>query len=449
LLNVAPGKTLPNCLTISPAEFIEIKASGGEYSDKLLFDFLSDANQGLIDDGQLGSWLMAVRLKGMTPAETTALTIGMARSGRELDMSSFNGPVIDKHSTGGVGDKVTLIIGPLLAAAGVFMPKLSGRGLGFTGGTIDKLESIPGFNCGISVEQLISQTHRIGLAIGAQTSELAPLDGKLYAMRDVTATVQSTPLIAASVMSKKLAAGAKIIILDVTCGAGAFMTNRRDAAELAALMVKIGKGAGRQVRALVTNMEEPLGSAVGNALEVKEAIEVLSGINKFPDVRQIVLELGAVALIEAGLDNNLENARQKLAALLDNGKALEKFAQLIEAQGGNAKVIENLNLLGSCPTYITSGIKKEGYVEKINPMAIALASMELGAGRKRKGDSIDHQVGIEVMAKVGNRVSIGQNLIKIHARSEQGKEMAKKLEETAFIISDKPVEAPLLILDAF
>lgn len=436
-------------MTLPPSEFIEIKASGNEYPENLLLDFLEQANKGLIDDGQLGSWLMAVRLKGMTPAETTALTLGMARSGRELDMSGFDGPVVDKHSTGGVGDKVTIIIAPLLAAAGIYMPKLSGRGLGFTGGTIDKLESIPGFNCNISVEQMIAQTRRIGLAIGSQTSELAPLDGKLYAMRDVTATVRSLPLIAASVMSKKLAAGAHIIVLDVTCGAGAFMTDKSQAAELASLMVKIGQGAGRQVRALVTNMDEPLGCAVGNALEIKEAIEVLSGSKKYEDVRNVVLELGAVAMLEAGLEKDAIQAKIHLEKLLDNGKALEKFARFVEAQGGDTKIIENVGLLGSCNVYRTSGSVKDGYIEKIDPMAIALASVELGAGRKRKGDCIDHQVGIEVLAKVGDKVSAGQNLLIVHARSDKGQSIVNQLENSAFTISDKIPEKPSMVLASF
>ena len=444
-----PSINKVNRLTISPAEFIEIKASGGEYSEQLLLNFLADANANLIDEGQLGAWLMAVRLKGMSPEETTALTLGMARSGLELDMTGFDGPVIDKHSTGGVGDKVTLIICPLLAAAGIYLPKLSGRGLGFTGGTIDKLESIPGFNCTLTVEQLIAQTHRIGMAIGSQTSELAPLDGRLYAMRDVTATVQSIPLIAASVMSKKLAAGAKIIILDVTCGGGAFMTERQNAINLASLMVQIGKGAGRQIRAAVTNMDEPLGSAVGNAIEVKEAIEVLSGSKKIADVREVVIELGILALLEAGTEKNVEQARAKLINLLDSGKALEKFAQFVSAQGGNGKIIEDPDLLGSCSVYRTKGIKKSGYIQKVDAMEIALASLELGAGRKRKSDKIDHLVGIEVFAKVGDHVEAGQNLLAVHARGEEGLSLAQMLEEKAFTISEEPAKPPATILEIF
>lgn len=440
--------TQPRQLSVSPANFIDIKATGGEHTTNDLTAFLADASNGHIAAEQLGAWLMAVRLKGMTSRETTDMTLALAASGKQLDWSALSGrPVVDKHSTGGVGDKVTIILVPLLAACGLSVPKLSGRGLGWTGGTIDKLEAIPGFNCNLTADQILEQTRRIGCAIGAQTPDLAPLDGLLYKMRDVTATVQSIPLIAASVMSKKLAAGAGIIVLDVTCGRGAFMTNLAEALELSRLMVQIGQGAGRRVRALITDMDEPLGRAVGNALEVAEAIEVLSGRGP-SDVRQVVMALGSAALIEAGLCADEESATLKLATHLHDGSALAKFRELIKAQGGDPRVVDDPTLLGSCPCCRTSGIGKDGWIQSVDPMAIAQAALELGAGRRRKEDKIDHGVGIFVAAKTGDRVTKGQGLVGVHARdASQAERIARDLEESAFVISDQPVAHRQLILE--
>ncbi len=432
------------------AKFIDDKAKGREHSPEAITEFCQLITASNVDEAQIGAWLMAVMWRGMTARETTALTVAMANSGRQLDLSGFPGPVVDKHSTGGVGDKVTIIIAPLLAAAGLFVPKLSGKGLGHTGGTIDKLHAIPGFSCDLTVDAMIAQAGRIGVAIGAQTPELAPLDGRLYATRDVTGTVASIPLISASIMSKKLAAGAPTIVLDVTCGRGAFMGNLYEARALTQSMVAIGLGAGRKVSALITDMDQPLGQAVGNAIEVHEAIMVLSGAKEYPDVRKVVLELGALTLVEAGLATDRQAAQVQLESLLDNGKALAKFQQLVEAQGGDPAIADDpVSLIDGNLLYRSQGTSRGGWIKSVDPMAIALASLELGAGRHRKGDTIDYAVGIEVLGKVGDRVNRGQSLIHAYARTSAGQHVANQLELTAFEISEEPAYAQPIVLDEF
>jgi pyrimidine-nucleoside phosphorylase len=433
-----------------PAAFIDIKVKQGEYTPQQLDDFIAALMRDEIDDCQVGAWLMAVLLQGMTIKEAAALTTAMASSGKRLNLdNSMPGPIADKHSSGGVGDKLTLILGPLLAAAGIYQLKLSGRGLGHTGGTIDKLESIPGFKCDLSIDTLLDQVRRIGVAIGAQTKDLAPADGKLYAIRDVTATVESIPLIASSIMSKKIAAGAPTIVLDVKCGTGAFMKTESGAKELASLMVEIGKALGRNMRALVTNMNQPLGRAVGNALEVREAIEVLNGGGP-PDVRELTLELAAEVLLTTGTVSDVGKAREQLSALLANGSALQKFGDLIEAQGGNRKIIENPNLLGGHSAIKSPGCTKGGWVKSIDPMTIAIACKNMGGGRSRKDDLIDSLAGVELNAQVGDRVEAGQSLLTVYCAEEaQGVQLAQQLENTAFILSDRPIERPILVLERF
>jgi pyrimidine-nucleoside phosphorylase len=395
---------------------------------------------GEIPDYQVAAWLMAVRWRGMTAEETLALTSSLVASGQTLEWRTDR-PVVDKHSTGGVGDKTSIALVPLLAAAGLVFVKMSGRGLGHTGGTIDKLESIPGFETDFSLDRLQRQVERIGCALVGQSRDLAPADGALYALRDVTATVDSLPLIASSVMSKKLAAGAGAIILDVKFGAGAFIGGEVEAKELALAMIAIGEGAGRRVGAVLSSMDVPLGRAVGNALEVAEAIELLHGGGS-ADLRELTLLLGARLMALAGAEPDVDEARSTLARLLESGAAADKLAQLVEAQGGDASVVEDPGRLPHAPHVEMVRSPRSSWVRSVDARSIAEAALALGAGRRRKGDEVDPRTGVRLLARSGEHVAAGEPFAEIHAASAASARPAAALVERAYRWSEDKVEVP-------
>ena len=382
-------------------------------SDELEF-FVDGFTRGDIPDYQASAWCMAVLLNGMTEAEATALTLHMAHSGDTLDLHHLAPFVVDKHSTGGVGDKTTLVIAPLVACHGLPVGKMSGRGLGFSGGTIDKLESIRGFNVSLTTAQFMDMLAHHGIVVSGQSADLAPADGKFYGLRDVTATVESLPLIAASVMSKKIAAGADGIVLDVKVGRGAFMKNVAQAETLARLMVNIGRGVGRKVAAVLTDMNQPLGAAVGNALEVREAIATLQGGGP-PDFRDHCLVIGGKMLQLAGKAASLAEAEQLLAASLDDGRAWAKFVEWITAQGGDKRQLDNPDLLPTASLIEAVAAPRGGWVAAIDAAAVGQTGVALGGGRAKKGDPIDYSVGIICHVKVGQKLAAGEPLFTIHA----------------------------------
>jgi len=379
--------------------------------------FIQGFNRGEIPDYQVAAWAMAVLLNGMTPRETAALTLALANSGELLELPREIGRVVDKHSTGGVGDKTTLVVEPLVAACGVPIGKISGRALGFSGGTLDKMESIPGFHSDLSKEAFIEQLRAIGLVLAGQTADFVPADGRLYALRDVTGTVQSIPLIASSVMSKKIAGGADAILFDVKVGEGAFMKNLEEARQLADLMVVIARDAGREARALLSQMDEPLGRAVGNALEVAEAIATLHGGGP-QDFRQHCLEVASHLLVLGGKASSPETGRRMAFDALDGGAAWQKFRSLVQAQGGDLKYVDEPDLLPKADFIAPTPSPRRGFLKEVNARVVGETAVLLGAGRVRKGDPIDHAVGIEVLHKVGDQVELGEPLFRVHANSE-------------------------------
>ena len=401
---------------------------------------------GTIPDYQMSAWAMAVLLRGMDDRETTDLTLAMARSGTMLDLHDLAPLTVDKHSTGGVGDKTTLLLAPLVAAFGLPVAKMSGRGLGFSGGTVDKLESIPGLRTTLSGEAFRRQLHEVGLVVAAQSADLAPADKKLYALRDVTATVESIPLIASSVMSKKLAAGADCIVLDVKYGSGAFMHTLDDARRLARAMVAIGTLAGRQVTAVLSSMQQPLGYAIGNALEVREAIAALRGAGP-PDLVELCLELGAQLVLMAGRAPDRSVARAMLQETLVSGAAWATFRQMVAAQGGDLDYVDQPELLPTAPVQLTLSAPRAGYVGAIAGIELGLAVNDLGGGRAHKDAQIDPAVGLLLQAKVGAQVAPGQPLLTIHAsRVEDAERVAPRLL-AAYTITDAPLSPPPLVED--
>lgn len=428
-------------------ELIREKRDGRAHSTDAIRFLVNGASQGTIPDYQLAAWLMAVRLRGMTEAETKALTLAMAASGRQLDLSSIPGRKVDKHSTGGVGDKATLVVAPLVAAAGVPVAKLSGRALGHSGGTLDKLEAIPGFQVDLSIDRFIEQVRRIGIAIAGQTADMVPADKALYALRDTTATVDSVPLIASSVMSKKLAAGADAILLDVKAGRGAFVETLAEAETLANALVALGTSAGRETVAYITDMEQPLGRAVGNALEVKEAIDTLAGQGP-PELEMLSLRLSEELLRMAGTRPPPlagEGRGGGLRSLLRDGSALRKFAQLVDAQGGDPSVVEAPARLPTAPVQRPVAAPKSGVVARADALEIALVGKSLGAGRDRKDAPIDLAVGVVLNKKVGDRVEAGEPLAIVHARTEQAADSVTDRLAAAFAITQNAVARPLLL----
>jgi pyrimidine-nucleoside phosphorylase len=416
-------------------EIIEKKRDGGELSTDEIRWFINGYTCGDIPDYQAAAWLMAVFIRGMSRRETLDLTMAMAASGEQLDLSPVIPYAVDKHSTGGVGDKVTLVVLPLVAAAGIPVAKMSGRGLGFSGGTLDKLESIPGYRVMLSDEQILQQVREHGIVLSGQTKTLCTADGLLYSLRDVTGTVPSLPLIASSIMSKKLASGANAIVLDVKVGLGAFMKNVEEARALAQIMVDIGVGAGREMVALLSDMNQPLGNAVGNALEMREAVETLRGGGP-ADLREHCVVIGGHMLRLGRHDTSqyaLSEAMAETASLLDNGKGLAKFRQLVAAQGGDVTVLDQLDRLPQAQIVEDVPAAQSGYVAQLNAMMVAQASLELGAGRAQKADQVDPAVGVVTHRKIGDYVKAGDTLFTIHAND------ADKLARARTILQDAPV----------
>lgn len=422
-------------------DIIAKKRDGLSHSREELDFLIQGYLNGTVGEEQIAAWLMAVYFQGMDAQETTILTDLMLHSGDIIDCSGIAGLVVDKHSTGGVGDKTTLVVGPLAAAAGVPVAKLSGRGLGFTGGTIDKLEAIPGFQTSLSTEQFLNQVKDIGIAVAGQTSNLVLADKKLYALRDITATVESIPLIASSVMSKKLAAGANCIVLDVKFGSGAFMQKKEDAEALARTMVQIGTGLGRKTLAVLSSMEEPLGYAVGNALEVQEALDTLQG--KGPaDFTQLCLTLAGYMIYLGGKASSAEAGCQQARELLETGAALHKFVQLVQAQGGSLT-----QGLAQAQHQSVIVAERSGIVQAIQAKAVGHASMLLGAGRETKGAAIDLAAGIVLQKKMGDEVQKGEPLAVLHYQDAYAHRLPEAMEELqqAYQISPAAVKkAPLI-----
>lgn len=399
---------------------------------------------GDIPDYQLSAFLMAVYFQGMTMDETLAMTREMRNSGKVLDLSHIPGKKVDKHSTGGVGDKLTLTLTPLVAAGGVSIPMLSGRGLGHTGGTIDKLEAIPGFRTQLSLNEFITQVRDIGLAIMGQTKELAPADDRLYALRDVTATIDSIPLIASSIMSKKLAEGIDGLVLDVKVGSGAFMKDIVRARELAKTMVDIGKGMDKEVVALLTDMDQPLGRAVGNSLEIKEAIDVLKGEGP-EDVVELTLELGAWMLKLGGKVRDLDDGKGMLKAFIANGQGLERFKDLIRHQGGDPRVVEDPTILPMARGRMDVAAKEDGFIARIDTEEVGISAMLLGAGRTKVGESIDPSVGIVLQKKLGDRVVKGEPLATVYYNDKERLGVVLERLGSAFLYSRSPGKRPALV----
>lgn len=408
--------------------------------------FVSEYVAGNITDYQAAALVMAIYINGMTDAETTNLTIEMAHSGEILDLSILGKTVVDKHSTGGVGDKITIVLMPIIASLGIPVAKMSGRGLGFTGGTIDKLESISGYNTNVEIDQFIENVQQVGISVIGQTANLAPADKKLYALRDSISCVGSMPLIASSIMSKKIAAGAEKIVLDVTVGSGAFMKTKEEAIEISKIMKHIGALANRETVCVLTNMNEPVGRAVGNTLEILETIECLKG-NIPDDIKEIILGIGAQIIKLAGEGDNLEENKNRIIENINNGKAYQKFLELIQIQEGNISYIENPQKFTKAKYIIPVYSESKGYVEKLDAEKVGIASVHLGAGRLKKEDGIDHAVGIYFEKKIGSKTEIGDILAYIHANDEKrGKEAVEEIKQAYKIVSE-PVEKERYILD--
>jgi pyrimidine-nucleoside phosphorylase len=417
-------------------DLIMKKRNGGTLSRDEIFFMIEGYTKGNIPDYQMSAMMMAIYFNGMNEKETAALTMAMAESGDQLDLSGIQGIKVDKHSTGGVGDKTSLALTPMVSACGVKIAKMSGRGLGHTGGTIDKLESFQGFSTSLSEEAFIDQVNRIGISIIGQTKNLAPADKKLYALRDVTATVDNMSLIASSIMSKKLAAGADAIVLDVKTGSGAFMKEEADAMLLAGEMMTIGKNAGRKMMAVISDMDQPLGNAVGNALEVKEAIETLKGHGP-ADFTELCMTLGSCMLMVAEIAENEQQAREMLKEAVDSGKALDKLAELVEAQGGDKRMVYETDLLPKASSITPLLSEKDGYVEKIQCDEVGICSLILGGGRETKESVIDLSVGIVLTKKVGSHVKAGEPLAYIHSNEEAKRLACEERLRKAFHIGDK------------
>lgn len=427
-------------------DLIEKKKKGFKHSREEIEFIINSVMDGTAADYQISAWLMAVYFNGMDIEETTDLTRAMINSGETLDLSAISDNIIDKHSTGGVGDKITIILIPILQALGIPIVKLSGRGLGFTGGTIDKLESIPNFNCALPMDKMIAQVKEIGAAIASQTAKLAPADGKLYALRDVTATVDSMPLIASSVVSKKIASGANNIVLDVKYGNGAFMKTAQDATKLSEIMVQVGKNLGKTITAVVSAMNEPLGRAVGNSLEIIETIDFLKG-NTCTDLEEITYKLAAISVLKMGMASDENTAVKMVKEVVENGLALEKFRLLISQQGGNEEIVDDYLLLPQAKTKIEVKADKSGYVSSINALDIAKASKILGAGRDKKTDNIDYSVGVYLNKKTGEIVKTGDVLaiLYVNDKPKEVIETSIDLALNAFNITDNRLTSKSLI----
>src|SRR5579885_273821 len=427
-------------------ELIRKKRDGHELSTAEISWLVEQYTRDQIPDYQMSAWLMAVYWRGMNARETSDLTLAMARSGEELHIRDTIAPVVDKHSTGGVGDKVTLAVAPLVAACGVAVGKMTGRGLGHTGGTVDKLESVSGFRSALSRAEFMRILTQHHIVLAGQSSDLAPADGKMYALRDVTGTIESIPLIAASIMSKKLAIGASHLLLDVKVGSGAFMKQVEQAYELARRMVDIGKLAGVHTVAVISSMNQPLGRAVGNALEMAEAIAILHGVGP-EDVSSLCHHEAAELLTMTGMVSSMGEAEQRVEQAIQSGAGVAKLAEVIAAQGGDARQIEHPELLPAAPVRSMLFAPRSGYIAGIHAEQVGIASMHLGAGRFKKGDAIDHRTGLILQAKVGDYMQAGEPLVEVHARSEADIEAIRDSLLAAYTWSDEPVSVGPLIYD--
>lgn len=426
-------------------DLIRKKRDGGSL-ERAEIEFLVDGyTRELIPDYQMSAWLMAVLLRGMNRAELAALTESMLNSGQVMDFNELPAPRIDKHSTGGVGDKTSLVIAPVVAAGGLYVPMISGRGLGHTGGTLDKLESIPGFNVNLAADEFRKVLRQCGAAMIGQTAEIAPADKKLYALRDVTGTVESPYLICASIMSKKLAEGIDALVLDVKTGSGAFMKTEKDAAFLAELMVETGQRLGKKIVALITDMNQPLGFAVGNALEVSECIDVLDGGGP-DDLRELCLILCAWMFLLGGKATSVEKGRNLAETMISSGKAKEKFQEMIKLQGGNPAVVDDPGLLPRARHTAEILSSSAGYVSSIMCENIGTACVLLGGGREKKEDAVDPAVGIIVHKKLGDKVSTGEALCTVHFNSADRLEMAKPLIVNSYTIGPEPPNEPMRLV---
>jgi pyrimidine-nucleoside phosphorylase len=426
-------------------DLISRKRDGLEHTPDEIDFIVQGIADGSIPDYQLAAWCMAVYFQGMTPREARDMAVKMAATGDQVDLSPLPGVKIDKHSTGGVGDKTSLVVAPLVAAAGIPVCKMSGRGLGHTGGTIDKLESIPGFRTELSLDDLFAQVRKVGVGLVGQTGNLVPADKQLYALRDVTGTVASIPLIATSIMSKKLAGGADGFVLDVKVGDGAFLKTKAEAEKLGELMVAIGKNAGRRTVAVLSAMDQPLGKAIGNALEVKEAIATLRGEGP-ADLEELSLVLAAQMLVLAGAEKEAAAAEAKLKALIASGEGLRTFSRWIEGQGGDPRIVEEPQRLPLATTVVGVKSPQAGYVASWATEELGLISMRLGAGRARKEDPIDHGVGLVIEKKIGDWVEVGEEIAKVYARSEaEAASGAAAVLNTVKLVSTPPPKKPLVI----
>ncbi len=426
-------------------EIIAKKRDGKELNKEDIKYFVTEYTKGNITDYQAAALVMAIYINGMNKEETTNLTLEMANSGEILDLSKISDRVIDKHSTGGVGDKITIVLMPIIASLGIPVAKMSGRGLGFTGGTVDKLESIPGYKTEVEINEFISNVNKVGISLIGQTGNLAPADKKIYALRDTINCVGSMPLIASSIMSKKIAAGANKIVLDVTVGSGAFMKNKEDAIELSNMMKDIGDLADRETVCVLTNMDEPVGYAVGNTLEIIETVECLKG-NIPEDIKEIITTIGSYIIKLSGKNNDLEENKKMILANIENGKAYNKFLELVKSQNGNIEYIENTEKFEKAKYIIPVISDKDGFVEELNAEKVGVISVSLGAGRVKKEDDIDKAVGIVLNKKIADEVKTGDVLAYIHANDEQkGKEAVEQLKNT-YKISEMKVEKEKIIL---
>lgn len=425
-------------------DIIEKKRDSTPLSKEEIEFFVRELTSERIEDYQATALIMAMFINGMNREETVNLTTAMAHSGDMLDLSSVNGPTADKHSTGGVGDKTSFIVAPICASLGIKMAKMSGRGLGHTGGTIDKLESIPGYKVSLSTEEFFEQVNKIGIALIGQTGNLAPADKKIYALRDATATVDNTALITSSIMSKKLAAGAENIVLDVKCGSGAFMKTEKDAKALAEMMVQIGKDCNKNISAVITNMDIPLGTHIGNSLEVSEAVDILKNGGDL-ELRELCLVLSA-NIISLALKKSFDESYKNAVNALESGKALKKFKELVSAQGGDISVIDDTDLLPKAKYSFDIISQQEGYISSMDSRLIGESSVLLGAGREKKDDTIDYSAGIILCKKTGDKISVGDKIATLYSNDKSKFLPSSKVFISSITVSDgKPTQKPLIL----
>ena len=431
-----------------PTEVIKAKRDGKTIDEKALQSFVKSYVRGDVPDYQMAAFLMATYLNGMTRDEILALTKAYVESGRRLDFSDLGAPTVDKHSTGGVGDKVSIMVAPMVASCGALVPMISGRSLGHTGGTLDKLESIPGLRTNLTSRECKRILKRVGMFIAAQTDEMVPADKKIYALRNATGTIESIPLIVASIISKKVAEGAQSLVLDVKFGNGAFMKTARQARKLARELVAVGNSYGLNTAALLTDMNQPLGIAVGNALEVKEAISCLRGEGCPKDLMDVTLAVGALMLKLSGVTKSVVDGKRMLVGSINSGRALERFAHWIDAQGGNPKVVENLGLLPKAPVVTVVKSDASGWVDDIDTYRLGMLAVKLGAGTLELDGEVDHAVGMRILVKRGDRIEKDEILAEVHARSKSDAKFAEKEILESILIAEEPTRPRKPIMNA-